>query len=54
MTKYTFSEICQRNDTHPYPLQGGESDGIWHPLHGGVAATAVVCGRGRGGSVADS
>jgi hypothetical protein len=52
--KYNFSQLRQRNDTHPYPLQGGESDGIGIPSHGGVAAAAVVCGRGRGGSVADT
>jgi hypothetical protein len=51
LTDRTF-EIVFVTKTHPYPLQGGESSRIGIPSHGGVAAAAVVRGRGRGGFVA--
>jgi alpha-D-xyloside xylohydrolase len=51
LTERTF-EIVFVTKTHPYPLQGGESSRIGIPSHGGVAAAAVVRGRGRGGFVA--
>jgi alpha-D-xyloside xylohydrolase len=51
MLKERTFEIVLVTKTHPYPLQGGESNGIGIPSHGGVAAAAVVRGRGRGGSV---